>query len=122
MTPEAQFHSQRDRSGRDSRPLVALAEQGQQVWDELAALLGAAQRAGREGHAFLLEALDTSPYVTLGAAAAAGYLVGGGLPAWATRRAFDFATRITGMFVLQRLFDAARGGADNDGTSAGERF
>ena len=106
MTPAAGF--ERKRNGHDSDRLIALAEQGQQVWDELALLIAAARRAGREGQAFLVEALETSPYLTLAAAAAGGYLLGGGTPVWAMRRAFDLAGRVTGMFVLQRLMDAAR--------------
>jgi hypothetical protein len=110
MTPAAGF--ERRRNGHDSRRLIALAEQGQQVWDELALLIAAARRAGKEGQAFLLEALETSPYLTLGAAAAGGYLLGGGTPVWAMRRAFDLAGRVTGTFVLQRLMDAARSAAE----------
>jgi len=118
MTPAAGF--ERRRNGNDSRRLVALAEQGQQVWDELAALIAAARRAGNEGQAFLLEALETSPYLTLGAAAAGGYLLGGGTPVWAMRYAVDLASRVTGMFVLQRLMDAAtRGEAGGDERPAG---
>jgi hypothetical protein len=126
MAPGAQFAANHGASRDDSRRLVALAEQGQQVWDELAMLIAAAQRAGREGQAFLLEALETSPYLTLAAAAAGGYLLGGGMPAWAMRRAFDFGSRITGMFVLQRLFDAAAradlASGEHEDAPVGERF
>lgn len=107
MAPAPGFEGKHN--GHDPRRLVALAEQGQQVWDELALLIRAARRAGTEGQAFLKEALETSPYVTLGAAAAGGYLLGGGTPTWAMRWAFDLASRVTGMFVLQRLYDAASG-------------
>ncbi len=116
MTPAAGF--ERRRNGHDSRRLIALAEQGQQVWDELALLIAAARRAGTEGQAFLHEALETSPYLTLGAAAAGGYLLGGGTPVWAMRWAFDLATRVTGAFVLQHLVDAARGEAESDESPA----
>lgn len=106
-TSSTSSHSGGRDDGRRSGRLVALAEEGERVWDELARLILAAQRAGGEARAVLEESLEKRPYVTLTTAAAAGYVLGGGLPYWATRWMMGTAGRVTTMVLIQRLVAAA---------------
>lgn len=88
--------------------LVSLAEEGEQIWEEIARLVATARRTGRDGQQALREALEQYPYLTLAAAATGGYLLGGGLPRWALRWVYDIAGRVTWMAVVQHLLDAGR--------------
>jgi hypothetical protein len=104
---------------------VTLAEESERVWEELARLILAAQRAGGEMQAVLEEALEKRPYVTIATAAATGYVLGGGLPRWATRWVMSTAGRVTTMVVIQRLVaaaaDASREPSAGEATGAGAR-
>ena len=100
--------------------LVAIAEEGEQIWEEITRLIAAARRTGKEGEGALRDALDRYPYLTLAAAATGGYLLGGGLPNWALRWVYDVAGRVTWMALVQHLLDAAKNAQpDPQGASAG---
>jgi hypothetical protein len=101
--------------------LVTIAEESEQIWQEVSRLVAAARRTGREGQAALRESLERSPYLTLAAAATGGYLLGGGLPNWALRWALDVAGRVTWMGLVQHLLDAGRAPREHaaEGESAG---
>ena len=101
--------------------LVTIAEESEQIWEELSRLVAAARRTGREGQEALRGSLDRYPYLTLAAAATGGYLLGGGLPNWALRWAFDVAGRVTWMALVQHLLDAGKAPHEpvTEGESAG---
>ena len=101
--------------------LVTIAEEGEQIWEELSRIVAAARRTGREGQEALRESLERYPYLTLAAAATGGYLLGGGLPNWALRWAFDVAGRVTWMALVQHLLDTGKAPSEpaTEGESAG---
>jgi ElaB/YqjD/DUF883 family membrane-anchored ribosome-binding protein len=105
-------------NGRRSGRLVALAEESERIWEDLARLILAAQRAGGEVQAVVEEALEKRPYVTIATAAATGYVLGGGLPYWATRWMMGTAGRITTMVLIQRLMAAADGSREPSAEAA----
>jgi hypothetical protein len=107
--------SERSGGGR----LVTIAEEGEQIWEEIVRIVGTAQKAGRDSQEALREALERYPYATLAAAATGGYLLGGGLPNWALRWLIDVAGRVTWMAVVQHLLDAAKAQADATTAAAG---
>jgi ElaB/YqjD/DUF883 family membrane-anchored ribosome-binding protein len=89
--------------GRPRARIVALVEEGQHAWEELFELIAAARRARREGRDLLREVMEDNPYLALAIAAAGGYVLGGGVPRWLTRLAFDVAGRMTGLMVAERI-------------------
>jgi hypothetical protein len=94
------------RTAGQSRPrarIVALVEEGQLVWEELFELVAAARRTRREGRDLLREAMEDKPYLALAIAAAGGYVLGGGVPRWVTRLAFDVAGRVAGLMLAERI-------------------
>ena len=104
--------------------LVTIAEEGEQIWEELSRIVAAARRTGREGQEALRESLERYPYLTLAAAATGGYLLGGGLPNWALRWAFDVAGRVTWMALVHAaigLGEAGRVFMRKDGQHARKR-
>lgn len=50
----------------------------------------------------LVNQAETRPYITVFAALAAGYVLGGGVPTWATRAAFNLGSRL----LVARLVSA----------------
>ncbi len=89
----------------------ALAEDVERIEADVEAL-------ARETTEFLRDQLTRRPYVTLGAAASIGYVLGGGLPRWAVRAALGVAAKAA-LDVLAR--EAAQGllaagGKDADGS------
>jgi len=106
---------------RGAGRLVTIAEEGEQIWQELSRIVASARRTGREGQAALRESLERYPYATLAAAATGGYLLGGGLPNWALRWALDVAGRVTWMGLVQHLLDAGKTPREraSEGESAG---
>ena len=100
--------AERQESERGSGRLVTIAEEGEQMWEEIVRLVQTARRTGRDGQEALREAVEGHPYATLAAAATTGYLLGGGLPNWALRWLVDVAGRVTWMAVVQHVIDAAK--------------
>ncbi|HSD10843.1 MAG TPA: hypothetical protein VLF14_07655 [Candidatus Binatia bacterium] len=97
-------------AGGEHRPrarIVALVEEGQHAWEELFELIDAARRARREGRDLLREVTENNPYLALAIAAAGGYVLGGGVPRWLTRVAFDVAGRMAGLVVAERIASMA---------------
>jgi hypothetical protein len=90
-------------AGRPRARIVALVEEGQHVWEELFELVAAARRTRREGRDLLREVMEDKPYVALAIAAAGGYVLGGGVPRWVTRLAFDVASRMAGLILAERI-------------------
>jgi ElaB/YqjD/DUF883 family membrane-anchored ribosome-binding protein len=98
------FEDRRDEGERRPRArVVALVEEGQHAWEELFELIDAARRARREGRDLLREVMEDKPYLALAIAAAGGYVLGGGVPRWMTRLAFDVASRMAGLMVAERI-------------------
>jgi hypothetical protein len=93
----------RRHAGRARRDARALAAELGTVSDELRAVLG--EQAARR------------PYAALAAAWGVGYLLGGGVPARATRTALDYGIRAALAVALQRLLagepSAAAGGGES---------
>jgi hypothetical protein len=90
----------------DVRPrarIVTLVEEGQHVWQELFELVAAARRTRREGRDLLREMMEDNPYLALALATAGGYVLGGGVPRWLTRLAFDVAGRMAGLMLAERI-------------------
>jgi hypothetical protein len=90
-------------AGRPRARIVTLVEEGQRAWEELFELIAAASRARREGRDLLREVREDKPYLALAIAAAGGYVLGGGVPRWMTRLAFDVASRMAGLMVAERI-------------------
>ncbi len=89
--------------GRPRARIVALAEESQHAWEELFELIAATRRARREGRDLLREVMEDNPYLALAIAAAGGYVLGGGVPRWMMRLAFDVAGRVAGLVLAERI-------------------
>jgi len=104
--------------------LVTIAEEGEQIWEELSRIVAAARRTGREGQEALRESLERYPYLTLAAGSDRRLL--------ARRRlaqlghAFGHSTspdRVTWMALVQHLLDTGKAPPEpaTEGESAGSQ-
>ncbi|GEM_PF-6747253 len=79
----------RNDNGRAQR----IYQEGQHVAENARMLSEQVRKVSREVEDVVRDRLNTRPYVTLGIAAAVGYVLGGGLPRWITRIAAEFGIR-----------------------------
>lgn len=83
-----------------------IAEQSQRARDEAQAFAGALEGVVDEVRELLVEQLEQRPYVTLGAMAGLGYVLGGGVP----RRASGIALAIGGRIAVNMALREILGG------------
>jgi hypothetical protein len=99
----ARFEDSAAGQRRPRARIVTLVAEGQHAWEELFELVAAARRARREGRDLLREVMEDKPYLALAVATIGGYVLGGGMPRWMTRLAFDVAGRIAGLMLAERI-------------------
>lgn len=105
----------RMKTGNDASPdggaqksRASVSREGREALRDLSHALAAARRMMDAGDARVREHMREHPYVTLGAAATAGYVLGAGVPGWAARGALRLGARMLIMAVMQdRLFGDA---------------
>lgn len=90
-----------------------IAREGRETIRDLSRFLSAARRTWRESEAALRGELETRPWLTLGAAATAGYVLGAGVPFWLARGAAGFGARVALAAVLQEQVAGSGGDAAN---------
>jgi hypothetical protein len=106
MPADERARSEDRTAAGESRPrarIGALVEEGQHVWEELFELVAAARRTRREGRDLLRQVMEDEPYMALAIATVGGYVLGGGVPRWLTRLAFDVASRMVGLMLAERI-------------------
>lgn len=110
-------------TGGEPQDTRSLAEHCRQVYDDAHALAAAVKGATDELERYLTQRVDDRPYMTLGVAAGAGYILGGGLRSRFTAVLLGAATRV-GMAlavreVAARLSPGASASAENTGPREG---
>src|SRR5262249_18357061 len=106
MPTDERARSEDRAAGGEGRPrarIGALVEEGQHVWEELFELGAAPGRRRREGRVPGGGGRGDKPYLALAIATAGGYVLGGGVPRWLTRLAFDVAGRMAGLILAERI-------------------
>lgn len=81
-----------------------LAGTGRAVRDDASRLVGDLGRLASEVEVRLARRLDARPYGTLAIAAGAGYLLGGGVPAWLLRAGVAAGTRAVANVLIGEVF------------------
>lgn len=81
----------------------SLLERGGEIRDEAAALLTSVEGAGRQMRQEVGSRLREHPYRTLGYAAAAGFVLGGGIATSLTRFAFATGGRLLLALAVKRI-------------------
>jgi hypothetical protein len=80
-----------------------LFESNREVIEQALALAAAIERAGADWRSFLRDQLERRPYVTLGTAAAFGYVLGAGVSPAAMRQVAAGAGRMVLMTMVREL-------------------
>lgn len=100
--------SERGNGPRDPNE-ASILERGQAIREEASSLLRTITETKDEVELMLLEQLEQRPYLTLAAAAGAGYLLGKTIPLRLARMLFDTATKIALASILQGAVAQAGG-------------
>jgi hypothetical protein len=82
-------------------PTEADSNASERVADAVAPMTEFVESFQRE----IVHQMEVRPYVTVLAAAAAGYVLGGGIPVWAGRAAFNLGSRMLVARVVSALVD-----------------
>lgn len=96
----------RERDARDGQThRNRIFEHTSDLKEEAQDMAASVSELGRELGAALREQLDRRPWAVLGAAAACGYVLGGGLPSRITRAGLGVAARIGMGMVVRQLVE-----------------
>jgi hypothetical protein len=110
----------RQRDPEPARPIVDHNHPGQEppLRDALEQAVGSVGTLYRQAESTLQQQASASPYVTLAAAAAVGFVVGGGLASPLGQRLLRLTLKQFGPPLLQAVLDTAKGTDPQSPTAA----
>ena len=117
---------QGQRGNQQMRGPQAIMNSGRQIQGDVQQLATHVQETSSELQTYITEQVRDRPYTVLGAAAAVGFLLGGGLSSKLTLMAFGVATRLAMAMAAKEMgnwatagFEGMTGGGEGRGGSEG---